>query len=166
MLKSIYKYSKNHLYKILRAEATPHKIALAVAIGFFVACFIPVGGHTGIVLLLAFICRVDKIIAFIATWIANPYTIPFMYPAFCFVGSKMIGAGLTFKHIELELKSIIINFCWHDVFALGKELLFSYLVGGFICGLLIAGVGYVLFYKFVKEYQTKHSHKKTINIKH
>ena len=162
MLKGGYKHIKNYLYRILRAEATPHKIALAVAIGFFVACFIPVGGHTVIVLLLAILFRVDKIIAFIATWIANPYTIPFMYPAFCFTGSKIIGADLTFQHINLELKHIICNFHWHDVFALGRELLLSYLVGGFVCGLVISTAGYMIFKKLVKRYQLNRLSKKKV----
>ena len=162
MLMGLYKYTKNYLYKILRAEATPHKIALAVAIGFFVGCFIPLGGHTAIVILLAFIFRVDRIIAFLATWIANPYTIPLMYPAFCFIGSKIIDAGLTFEHINGELKNIINNFRWHEVFSLGKELLLSYLVGGFVCGIIISFIGYFIFYKLVKRYQARGSSKKKL----
>jgi uncharacterized protein len=166
MFIGLYNYTKNYLYKILRAEATPHKIALAVAIGFFVACFIPVGGHTVIVILLAFVFRVDRIIAFLATWIANPYTIPLMYPGFCFIGSKIIRAGLSFSHINKELTHIFSNFKWHDVFTLGKELLVSYLVGGFVCGIIIACIGYFIFYKLVNSYQrTQLSRKKAKNEK-
>jgi uncharacterized protein len=162
MLKSLFKHTKNFLFKILRAEATPHKIALAVAIGFFVACFIPVGGHTAVVIILAVLFRVDKIIAFLATWLANPYTIPIMYPTFCFIGSKIVGAGLSFQHIDAELKHIIIDFHWHDAFALGEELFFSYLVGALVSGIVISLLGYILFYNLVKRYQLKHPLKKKL----
>ena len=163
MIKETYKFAKKHLYTILRAQATPHKVALSVAVGFFVACFIPVGGHTLVVLLLAFLLRVDKIIAFIATWIANPYTIPLMYPAFCFIGSKIIGVGLSFHHINFELKHIISNFHWHDVVLLGKELILSLLVGGFVCGVIIAGLGYFVSYKLAQKYNKKRLAKKKLS---
>jgi uncharacterized protein len=159
MFNKFYRIFKKYYFKLLRSNGSPHSLAMAVALGFFVACFIPTGGHTVIVLLLAFLFRTDKILAFAATWITNPYTIPFMYPVFCFVGSKVLGTGLSFKVIDKEIVHVIHDFSWHNLLQLGEELVFSFLVGGFIFGIIFGGIGYFITYRMVVLYRNKKSKK-------
>ena len=159
MFNKFYRIFKKYYFKLLRSNGSPHSLAMAVALGFFVACFIPTGGHTVIVLLLAFLFRTDKILAFAATWITNPYTIPFMYPVFCFVGSKVLGTGLSFKVIDKEIVHVIHDFSWHNLLQLGEELVFSFLVGGFIFGIILGGIGYFITYRMVVLYRNKKSKK-------
>jgi uncharacterized protein len=159
MFSKFYRIFKKYYFKLLRSNGSPHSLAMAVALGFFVACFIPTGGHTVIVLLLAFLFKTDKILAFAATWITNPYTIPFMYPVFCFVGSKILGTDLSFKVIDKEIVHVIHDFSWHNLLQLGEELVFSFLVGGFIFGIILGGIGYFITYRMVVLYRNKKSKK-------
>lgn len=139
--------------RIIRSKHTVHSIALAVAVGIFVGCFVPPGLHTVVVLLLAFLLKIDKILSFATTWIANPYTMPFMYPAFCYVGSRFINPSLTFKHIEHILINSIKDSSWDSFKFIGEEIFFSFLIGGFIAGMVLGLIGYFLTYIFLKKYR-------------
>ena len=160
MFNKLYRLIKKYYFKVLRSDGSPHSLALAVALGFFVGCFVPPGGHTIVVLLLAFLFRTDKILAFATTWILNPYTAPFLYPLFCFVGSHLIGVDLSFKHIDKEVIYVLHNFSWHNVMHLGSEFAVSFFIGGFICGTTLALVGYYLTYRLVVLYRNKREKRK------
>jgi uncharacterized protein len=155
MFNKSFRLLKKYYYKILRSNGTPHSLAISVALGFFVGCFVPTGGHTVIVLLLAFLFKADKILAFAATWIANPYTITFLYPFFCFVGARILGIDMTFQQIDREIMNIIHDFSWHNLILLGEELAFSFFVGGFIFGIILGGIGYYFTYRTVLLYRNK-----------
>ncbi|HJO94326.1 MAG TPA: DUF2062 domain-containing protein [Victivallales bacterium] len=155
MLKKTRKLIKFFYFKLLRSKETPHSIALAIAFGVFVGCFVPPGGHTVIVLLLAFIFKTDKILAFAATWIANPYTVPFLYPTFCFIGSKIIGAGLSFKEIEKILLQAIHSFSLTNFEIIGEKLAISFLIGGFIFGVVFGLSSYFITYFLVISYRKR-----------
>ncbi|MCP4181538.1 MAG: DUF2062 domain-containing protein [bacterium] len=155
MLKKTRKLVKFFYFKLLRSKETPRSIALAIALGVFVGCFVPPGGHTVIVLLLAFIFKTDKILAFAATWIANPYTVPFLYPTFCFVGSKIIGAGLSFKHIEKILLHAVDSFSLTNFEAIGEELVISFLVGGLVFGIIFGLLSYFIIYFLIVSYRKR-----------
>ncbi|MEI6056733.1 MAG: DUF2062 domain-containing protein [Lentisphaerota bacterium] len=144
---------KTFYIRIIRSKHSIHSIALAVAVGVFVGCFVPPGLHTVVVLLLAFLLKVDKILSFAATWIANPYTMTFMYPAFCYLGSRFIYPSLTFKHIEHILILSIKNSSWDSFKFIGEEIFFSFLIGGFIAGIVLGSIGYIIIYMFLKKYR-------------
>lgn len=144
---------KTFYIRIIRSKYSIHAIALAVAVGIFVGCFVPPGLHTVIVLLLAFLLKVDKILSFATTWIANPYTMPLMYPAFCYIGSRFIAPSLTFEHIEHILISSIKDSSWDSFRFIGEEIFFSFLIGGFIAGIVLSLIGYLLTYVFLKKYR-------------
>jgi uncharacterized protein len=164
MLKKTRKLIKFFYFKLLRSKETPHSIALAIAFGVFVGCFVPPGGHTIIVLLLAFLFKTDKILAFAATWIANPYTVPFLYPTFCFIGSKIIGAGLSFTQIEKILLHAVHSFSLTSFEVLGEKLVISFLIGGFIFGVVLGLLSYFITYYLIISYRKKRTErmKKTI----
>ncbi len=155
MFNKFYRLIKKYYFKLLRSNGSPHCLAMAIALGFFVACFVPPGGHTVIVLLLAFLFRADKILAFAATWIANPYTMPFMYPAFCYVGSKILGTNMSFRFIDKEISYVMHNFSWHNLFKTGEVFALSFLVGGLVFGIILGGIGYFFTYRAIVTYRNK-----------
>lgn len=155
MWNKILRLLKGFYLKILRSNHSIHKIAIAVALGIFVGCFVPPGLHTVVVLGIAFMLRVDKLISFATTWIANPYTMPLMYPAFCYIGSRFVNPSLTFKHIEHILLRSIKDSSWDSFKFIGEEIFYSFLIGGFIFGLLLGLIGYAVTYFFLKVYRNR-----------
>jgi len=155
MFNKFYRIFKKYYFQLLRSSGSPHSLSMAIALGFFVGCFIPPGGHTIIVLLLAFLFKADKILAFAATWIANPYTIPFLYPAFCFVGSKILGTDMSLKFIDKEIAHVLNDFSSHNLMHLGEEFAFSFLTGGLVFGIIFGCIGYLFTYRAVVLYRNK-----------
>ena len=75
--------------RLCRTQASPHAIALGVAIGIFVA-FIPVLGiQMTLAALLAYAVRGSLLAAVAGTFIGTPVTYPFMW-----IGSYRLGAWL------------------------------------------------------------------------
>jgi len=159
MFKKIGEMFKSFYNKIIKSDRSPHKIALAMAIGLFVGCFVPpVGLQTVFAIALAFVFRTDKIIAYGATWItANPYTFVSLYPLFAYLGAKLIYPSLKFIQIKDAFIQLFTDFSYAD-FIKGLSGIFykvfmSYLVGGLICGIIIGIVGYFITYKIVVRYR-------------
>jgi uncharacterized protein len=154
MFRKILRILKKYYYRLLRSDGTPHNTALAIALGLFIGCLIPIGGQTVIVIILAIILRTDKVLAFAATWISNPYTVTFLYPIFCYVGAKVAGTGLTFMYINRQISSIVHNFTWHGLLSLGSNLALSFFIGGLIFGIIIGCIGYLITYILVVKYRS------------
>ena len=153
-------------YKFLRTEGSSHSIALAVAIGLFVGCVIPIGiwVQTAISIVLAIKFKTNPGITFAATWISNPYSVIFLYPAFCYVGSRIIGTNLTFCQMKTCILSVIHDFSWDAFWGLGSDLALSYIIGALIFGVIMAGCGYFFTYKFIKKYKQARAKRKTLKM--
>jgi uncharacterized protein len=149
----VRRISKFLYYKLLRTEGTPHCIALSVAIGIFAGCIIPdfiIWGQTIVAVSLAIKFRANSGTAFALTWISNPITDIFLYPAFCYIGSILIGYNLTFAYIKISIINLINNYSWDKFWELGSELTISFIVGGFVFGIIAAAIGYFISYRIIK----------------
>ena len=78
---------KKYYYKMIRADGSPHAIALGVAIGLFLGTAIPLG-QAILALLFAIVFKANKVVAFAVTWMSNPYTTPS-----CILGFVTWGRG-------------------------------------------------------------------------
>lgn len=154
MFNRFYRLFKKYYFKLLRTDGSPYSVAMAIGLGFFIGCFLPIG-HTPVIIILAIVFRTDKVLAFAATWISNPYTIPFMYPFFCYIGSKFLGSDLSFRSIEHQTMYVIHHFSWHNFDFLIGEFAVAYLIGGGIFGTLFGVIGYFVAYKMVLHYRKK-----------
>jgi uncharacterized protein (DUF2062 family) len=81
-------------------------------------------------------------VALLFTWVTNPFTIPFIYPIQCYLGSKIIRQPLTYSYIKHHLAAIVATPSFKLIAELGTELILSFLVGGFLFGLIAAMIGY------------------------
>jgi uncharacterized protein (DUF2062 family)/2-polyprenyl-3-methyl-5-hydroxy-6-metoxy-1,4-benzoquinol methylase len=94
------------LYMTLRTEhTTPGKVAAGVAVGVFVGCSPFWGLHLAIALLLATVLRLNRVLVYAATNLANPLTAPPLIFAEVQVGHRvLLGAwlGLTMDEVVEE----------------------------------------------------------------
>jgi uncharacterized protein len=157
MFKKLWRLIKIYYYKFIRTSGSPHKVAFAVAIGFFIGCIIPMGiwGQTVIAIVLAVKFKTNPGIAYAATWISNPYSVVFAYPVFCFVGSRVIGSDLSFHYVKESFMQVIHNFSWEGLLTLGSHLALSFFVGAFIFGIVISILGYFITYLLFTTYRNR-----------
>lgn len=134
---------------LVKQSGTPESISRGVAIGFFTGFFIPFGGQMLIAIALAFIFKARKIPAMACTWITNPLTIPVIYPAQCYLGSKLIGHNLTFETIHKLIKNFIDAPSFETFNGLSSEIIITFFVGGTFLGLLAAVGSYFASYGMI-----------------
>lgn len=154
-MKRLFRKLKVFYIKVIRSNGSPHGIALSVAIGFFIGLFLPVGTQTIPVLILAWILRVDKFIAFLITWVSNPYTCPFLYVLFAYTGAKIVGSHHTFAQIKTDVIAATKSLDWSSIKELGIELGTIFFVGSFVWGLVVALLSYFITKNMVVKYRNR-----------
>jgi len=130
--------------RLMNHPGTPQYVARGVAIGLFCAFVVPLF-QMALAFLLALRLKGARFSAILFTWVSNPFTIPFIYPLQCFVGSYLLGHPLSYHRVSLLLSDLIRDHSLEVFLNLEKELLCSFFLGGFVLGLLIALVGYFIF---------------------
>lgn len=79
------------MYRVLHVDDTPHRIALGVAVGMFVAWTPTIGFQMVLTVLLATLLGANKLVGVPCAWISNPLTlVPIYYPNYR-VGRWLLG---------------------------------------------------------------------------
>jgi uncharacterized protein (DUF2062 family) len=128
-------------HALLRQEGTPHRTALAFAIGVFIAFFPVLGIHTGIALLVAFGFRLSKVALLAGCWLNNPWTITPMLTGGTLVGCALLGmpsAGLSAIDWDLHGRAFYSSL-WVGL----RPYLLPFAVGNLLLGSLCGTLAYL-----------------------
>jgi len=111
---------RDKLRQVLKVQDTPHRIALAFAMGVFWGISPLLGLHTVGALLTAWLFGLNRLVAVVGVYITNPWTIVPIYSFCILVGSRIVGLrqiipdidwnGITFMQMMTELKHLILPF--------------------------------------------------------
>jgi hypothetical protein len=80
---------------LLHVEDSPSRVALAFALGVFIAFSPLLGIHTGLAIVIALAFRLNKVAILAGAWINNPWTLAPMYTAGTFLGCFVLGVSPT-----------------------------------------------------------------------
>lgn len=144
--------------RIVKTKGTVHSISLAVALGLFIGCIIPMGLQSIIVIPLAILLRISKMLSFIFTWVTNPYTITFIYPIFILTGSKImsiktnVNQEINFSASEIFSK-LFSTSTWTDFSSVKNDIIIPFFLGAIILGAIIGILGYLITYFLVYNYR-------------
>ena len=138
--------------KMVRDPLPAESVAAGWALGVFIGCAVPFGLQLIISIPLAMMMRVSKIGATAGTFITNPVTIFFIYPAQTVVVNKILFNGsLTFSNlVEMEWK-------WAAVRRLGSEVMVSFFLGGFLLAAFLTPIAYFAVKRVVVAYRSRFS---------
>jgi uncharacterized protein (TIGR03546 family) len=142
------RFFRFHYLRILRLKASPHEIAMGMALGIFIGFMPIIPAQTVTVLILALIFRASKLAAAVATWISNPFNMPLFYSMLYFVGRKVFPF-LNAPFPEGQEFSITV------LFETGWNLFVIMLMGGFVLGIPSSIVTYFVSRKIVAAYQRR-----------
>lgn len=158
-------------YRVLHVDDTPHRLALGIAIGFFVAWTPTLGFHMILGALLAGLARANARMAMLAVWVVNPVTLAPVYLGNYWVGHVLWGqfAGRSAPEAE-RLRAMLEGLggarevltrmfeasFWREFFEtmlyLGAELW----LGSVVMGLLVGVVSYMVSYKGIVWHRRGH----------
>jgi len=141
------------IYKILHVDDTPHRIALGVAIGVFVAWTPFHGLQMILVIAIAALLRANKVVGLPLVWVNNPLTAPvnlLCYWLGCWMlrikgnGAKIVQAMKDAFAPGYDLITRIASF-----FRAVGDAFLPWLVGSIVIGLAAGAVVYLLTYRAV-----------------
>ncbi|MFI5175350.1 MAG: DUF2062 domain-containing protein [Terriglobia bacterium] len=153
---------KKQIEKLLHIHDSPERTALAFAIGVFFGFSPFLGFHTILVLLVAFLFRLNRVASLIGVYLNNPWTIVPVAMASTSLGAKVLG----FRGHRYE------RFNWHELgtplfwsnlpqeFRLHYRTLYPFLVGSMICATVLAIIAYPVCLWFIRTYRHRIQHLK------
>lgn len=139
--------------KAVREQGTPEYIARGWAIGMFIGFAVPFGLQLVVSVPLSFLLKGSKLGAVVGTLATNHFTIFIIYPFQCWLGSHLIGNPLKFSEITTQLEAVIQNQDYETLFGLGKVLITSFFVGGFLLAFITTPICYYLVKFLVIQYR-------------
>ena len=78
---------------LFHVEDSPSRVALAFALGIFIAFFPILGIHTGMAIAIALAFRLNKVALLVGAWVNNPWTVAPMYSAGTLLGCAILGVS-------------------------------------------------------------------------
>ena len=139
--------------KAVREKGTPEYIARGWAIGMFIGFAVPFGLQLLVSIPLSFLLKGSKLGATVGTLATNHFTIFIIYPFQCWLGSNLIGNPLSFSEISAGLEEVIKNQDYETLFLLGKDLVASFFIGGFLLAFISTPICYFLVKNLVIRYR-------------
>ena len=128
--------------KIVKEQKPAGFIARGWALGVFIGSVIPFGFQIYIALPLSFLLRCSKVGALTGTLITNPVTIIFIYPAQCWVGSRIIGRALSWDAVTRAMNDVLAHQDWATLMKLSGDLIASFFIGGFLLAAIATPIAY------------------------
>jgi uncharacterized protein (DUF2062 family) len=138
---------RDRIRSIFQLNDTPHRLALAFAVGVFIAFSPTFGLHILSCLLVAWAFRLSKLVLITATFINNPWTIVPLYGFCIWFGSKLTGREIGMPQIawnELTLSS---------AYAVITPYFWPFITGTLVAGAIAAVISYVLIYWLIVRYR-------------
>ena len=146
----LFRYYYN---KAVREKGTPEYIARGWAIGMFIGFAVPFGLQLMVSVPLAFLLKGSKLGSMVGTLATNHFTIFIIYPFQCWLGSRLLGSSLTFAEIEKQLEMVFENQDYATLFSLGKTLIASFFIGGFLLAFVSTPICYYTVKYLVIQYR-------------
>jgi len=130
------------LRAVLSVEDRPSRVALAFAIGVFIAFFPLLGIHTGLALAIAFYFRLHRVAILAGAWINNPWTLAPMFMAGTAVGCAIFGVSTEdLRDIDWHLHGrAFYRALWHGL----RPYVVPFVVGNLVLGVVSGVLAYVV----------------------
>jgi uncharacterized protein (TIGR03546 family) len=122
---------KDIIIRFSKKGLSPQEIALAIAVGMFIA-FIPVmGTHTLTAFALAYVLRLNTLIVILGSQISNPLSYPFQLFISAEIGNLILNG--TFLEITFSRD---INYLNHYILPI--------IVGSLVLGIIVSVLSYIV----------------------
>lgn len=155
------------VYRILHVDDTPHRLALGIALGVFLAWTPTIGLQMILVVLLAAALRANARVAVPVVWISNPLTLVPIYLPNYWLGHNLLRLFTDRPEPDYaSLKELLARAAhpgemfshfsdyWEQIFRLLLSISFDLWLGSIIIGLVLGGITYIVCYRFIVWYRT------------
>ena len=156
-------YFRDKFRSIFQIRESPHRIALAFAVGVFMGISPLLGLHYIGGVLLAMLFRLNKLVAIIGISVSNPWTIVPISTFCVWVGAKLLGIKQVLPEVDwgsISLTSIVMKFTSiENLLNMINDLwplLSAFFVGSFLICTISAILSYFIILELAKKYHKTH----------
>ena len=153
-------------FRVLHIDDTPHRIALGIALGLFIAWTPLLGVHIFLALLLAFLLRANKFAAIASIWVSNPFTFVLIYYPNYLLGKILLKyfypAAAQSADLQADTPDLFSGFAdiftvdfWRNITVFFFEQGWPLWLGSIVMGLIVAGAGYCVTYVLIISHRKK-----------
>ncbi len=135
--------------KMVRDPLSPERVAAGWALGMFIGCSIPFGMQLIISVPLAVLLRVSKIGATLGTFLTNPVTIFFIYPAQTMATGWLLGRNFTWDYILKTMQKVAEEGNWKSLLSLSGDVVLCFFLGGVMLAFILSPITYFAVKSFV-----------------
>jgi len=153
-------YFRDKFRGILQVKESPHRIALAFALGVFMGISPLLGLHYIGGIMLAWLFRLNKLVTAIGVTVNNPWTIVPLSSFSAWLGAKLLGIKQVLPEVDwtsLSLTHIIGKMTDMDSFLIIinklMPLIKSFFIGSFVICILSAIISYFVIKVLVVRYR-------------
>lgn len=151
--------ARKFLAHLLHVHDSPHRTALAFALGVFLGFSPFLGLHTILGLVIAFVLGLNRVAVIVGVYSDLPWVMPQWYALTTAMGAWLMGTGVpsgyTIRLRNLFELSLFHGEFWKQLALLLKPLLWPYVVGSTVGAAILAGVAYWAALGFI-EAQRRH----------
>ncbi len=149
MKEGLIRFSKYWYLRLVRIKASPHNIAIGLAMGVFAGLLPILPFQTIVAVALAFPVKGSKIAAALGTWISNPLNWVPLYLLFYYIGAALAPFDVPpFDPSQIEMEQMI---------ELGWKFFAAMMIGGLVIAIPSTIISYFLCYKLIEMYRRKRS---------
>jgi uncharacterized protein (DUF2062 family) len=141
------KYLRERIKHIFKLNHSPGELALAFALGVFIAFSPTVGLHTVSCLVFAWMFRLSTFVVLSAALINNPWTIVPLYGFCLWFGMKITGSSATIPKIAWN------ELTFQNAYGTLAPYLWPFFAGTIVVGLVAAAAAYFAIYWAVIRYR-------------
>ncbi len=138
---------RDRIRGIFELNDSPNKLALAFAVGVFIAFSPTIGMHTISCFALAWMFRLSTIVVFTAAFINNPWTMVPLYGFCLWFGIKITGTMISTPDIEWQ--TLTLSSAYHIL----RPYLWPFIAGTIVTGAIAAIISYFFVYWAVVRYR-------------
>lgn len=149
--------AKQLMWRLFSLNDTPERIALAFAVGVFLAFSPFIGLHTFLGLFCAFAFGLNRIALFAGVFVNNPWTLIPIYAASAYVGGLLVGfpAGPTLPSFEWD--ALWSSGFWVQL-AGQWPVLKPVVLGSSILSIVTAALSYAIALRMIRRLRDRHVH--------
>jgi len=143
----VKRYVRERLRGLMQFDETPRRLALAFALGVFIAFSPWLGLHIVSAVALAWLFRLNKVVVVTASLLNNPWTIVPMYVFCLWSGIRITGQDIALPEIDWG------RLGFGDLFTVLRPFLWPFVAGTLVVGTVAAVLSYFLFAWAVRRYR-------------
>ncbi len=153
-------YFRDKFKSILKVKDSPHRIALAFAVGVFMGISPLLGLHYVGGIFLAYLFRLNRLVAIVGISVNNPWTIVPISSFAVWLGAKLMGIRQILPDVDwknLGLLTVINKMSeWEHFLSVVKQMMpiiKAFFVGSFVVCTISAIISYFIIHHLAARYK-------------